>query len=131
MSSSPTHNPNESHQDDFPSTSNNPLTTTNNHIPKNKHNLTPAERQAQALTRLLANPDREVKIPKLASKEKTLRDPREMMKSVSGSSAGAGSGEFHVYKHARRREYERIALMEDKAKRVSYNFQIWLNPLKA
>lgn len=71
------------------------------------------------MSRLLANPDREVKIPKMASKEKTLRDPREMMKSVSGSSAGAGSGEFHVYKHARRREYERIALMEDKAKRVS------------
>jgi len=42
-----------------------------------------------------------------------------MMKSVSGSSAGAGSGEFHVYKHARRREYERIALMEQKAERVS------------
>lgn len=129
MSCSPTHNPNQSQSDDFdfPSTDNNSPTTTNNHIPKNRHNLTPAERQAQALTRLLANPEREVKIPKLASKEKTLRDPREMMKSVSGSSAGAGSGEFHVYKHARRREYERIALMEDKAKRVSCQFQIWLN----
>lgn len=39
------------------------------------------------------------------------------MKNVGGSSAGAGSGEFHVYKHARRREYERIKLMEEAAAR--------------
>lgn len=58
-------------------------------------NATPAEQQAAALQRLLAKPDREIKIP--ARKEgvtKTLRAPREMMKNVQGSSAGAGSGEF-------------------------------------
>ncbi|PWN49540.1 DUF1168-domain-containing protein, partial [Violaceomyces palustris] len=77
-----------------------------------KHNLTPAERQARAIEKLLADPTKEVKIPG-PPKEKTLRPPREMMKNVSGSSAGAGSGEFHVYKHARRREYERIRLMEE------------------
>jgi len=87
--------------------------------PKNRFALTPTEKQALALSKLLSHPEREVNIPKLQSKDKTLRDPREMMKSVSGSSAGAGSGEFHVYKHARRREYERIALMEQKAERVS------------
>lgn len=81
--------------------------------PKRKHNLTATELQALQLQKLLANPDREVKIPKPA-KEKELRAPRETIKNVSGSSAGAGSGEFHVYKHSRRREYERIKLMEEK-----------------
>ncbi|KAL7417852.1 hypothetical protein BDY24DRAFT_373108 [Mrakia frigida] len=42
-----------------------------------------------------------------------------MMKNVQGSSAGAGSGEFHVYKQNRRREYERLKLMDEKAARVS------------
>jgi hypothetical protein len=41
-----------------------------------------------------------------------------MMKNVQGSSAGAGSGEFHVYKTSRRREYERLKLMEDESKKV-------------
>lgn len=85
---------------------------------KKRHNLTPAEKQALAVQKLMANADREVRLPG-PSKEKHLRAPREMMKNVSGSSAGAGSGEFHVYKHSRRREYERIKLMEDKAKKVS------------
>jgi len=38
-----------------------------------------------------------------------------MMKNVQGSSAGAGSGEFHVYKASRRREYERLKLLEEEA----------------
>lgn len=40
------------------------------------------------------------------------------MKNVQGSSAGAGSGEFHVYKQSRRREYERIRLMTEKTRAV-------------
>lgn len=86
---------------------------------KSRHNMTPAEQQAANLERLLGNPDKEVHLPKMQPKEKSLRAPRETMKNVSGSSAGAGSGEFHIYKHARRREYERIKLMEDKADKVS------------
>lgn len=35
------------------------------------------------------------------------------MTNVQGSSAGAGSGEFHVYKASRRREYERVKAMDD------------------
>lgn len=36
----------------------------------------------------------------------------------SGSTAGAGSGEFHVYRHQRRKEFARIAQMEREAKEV-------------
>jgi hypothetical protein len=51
-------------------------------------------------------------------KEKTIRPAREMMKNVQGSSAGAGSGEFHVYKASRRREYERLKLMDEQMQKV-------------
>lgn len=36
-----------------------------------------------------------------------------------GSSAGAGSGEFHVYRHLRRREYQRQDYMDAMAEKVS------------
>ena len=92
------------------------METTTTTTTKRKYNLTPTEQQALQLQKLLSKPDREIKLPK-PLREKELRAPREMIKNVSGSSAGAGSGEFHVYKHSRRREYERIKLMEDKDKR--------------
>lgn len=107
--------------------------------PVNKHAPTALERQRMQLDKLLKNPDKPVHIPKPPT-EKTLRAPREMMKNVQGSSAGessnilksiiayhidhnrllsgAGSGEFHVYKQNRRREYERLKLMDEKSKQV-------------
>lgn len=58
--------------------------------------MTPAEQQAAALAKLLKNPDKPIVIPDRPREgaSKTLRAPREMMKNVQGSSAGAGSGEF-------------------------------------
>lgn len=56
----------------------------------NKHAPTPVEQQRLQLERLLKNPDKPAHIPK-APGEKTLRAPREMMKNVQGSSAGAFS----------------------------------------
>jgi hypothetical protein len=50
--------------------------------------------------------------------EKALKPPPDMVKNVQGSAAAAGSGEFHVYKHSRRREAERIKQMEGKDRAV-------------
>jgi len=83
----------------------------------NKHAPTPLEQQRLQLERLLKDPSKPAHIPK-APVEKTLRTPREMMKNVQGSSAGAGSGEFHVYKQSRRREYERLKIMDEKSTKV-------------
>ena len=47
-----------------------------------------------------------------------LPPPPEIVSNVQGSSAGAGSGEFHVYKASRRREYERLKLMDEEAQKV-------------
>lgn len=85
--------------------------------PVNRHALTPVERQRSQLERLLKDPLKPAYVPP-PPKEKTIRPAREMMKNVQGSSAGAGSGEFHVYKASRRREYERLKLMDEEAQKV-------------
>lgn len=85
--------------------------------PVNRHAPTPVERQRAQLDKLLKDPAKPAFIP-TAPKDKTIRPPREMMKNVQGSSAGAGSGEFHVYKASRRREYERLKMMDEKNQKV-------------
>ncbi|KAJ7770191.1 hypothetical protein DFH07DRAFT_880164 [Mycena maculata] len=88
------------------------MTTTESTGPVNRHAPTAVERQRSQLDRLLKDPVKPAFVPP-PPKEKTIRPPREMMKNVQGSSAGAGSGEFHVYKASRRREYERLKLLEE------------------
>jgi len=85
--------------------------------PANRHVLNAVERQRAQLDKLLKDPSKPVHIP-LPPKEKTIRPARDMMKNVQGSSAGAGSGEFHVYKASRRREYERLNLLEEASRKV-------------
>ena len=82
-----------------------------------RHAATPLDKQRAQLEKLLKDPSKPAYIPP-PPKEKTVRPAREMMKNVQGSSAGAGSGEFHVYKASRRREYERLKLMEDEAEKA-------------
>jgi hypothetical protein len=86
--------------------------------PVNKHAPTPVELQRLQLAKLLKDPAKPVSIP-APPKEKVYKVRYEgIVKNVQGSSAGAGSGEFHVYKQSRRREYERLKLMDEKAKKV-------------
>ncbi|KIJ95087.1 hypothetical protein K443DRAFT_338394 [Laccaria amethystina LaAM-08-1] len=80
----------------------------------NRHALTAVEKQRYQLDKLLKDPAKPAYVPP-PPQEKTLRPAREMMKNVQGSSAGAGSGEFHVYKASRRREYERLKMLEEES----------------
>ncbi|XP_016101539.1 PRKR-interacting protein 1 homolog isoform X1 [Sinocyclocheilus grahami] len=72
---------------------------------------TPAEKQRLKLERLMRNSDKPASIPE-KPKEWNPRAPPEFVRDVMGSSAGAGSGEFHVYRHLRRREYQRQDFLE-------------------
>lgn len=85
-----------------------------------RHAVSAIDKQRAQLNKLFRDPSKPIFIP-AAPQEKTIRPPREMMKNVQGSSAGAGSGEFHVYKANRRREYERIKLMEDQSQKVGFH----------
>ncbi|KAI9883522.1 MAG: hypothetical protein M1823_004711 [Watsoniomyces obsoletus] len=88
--------------------------------PTKKRALTPISAQASQVEALFSHPEREINIPISATKDaltKRLPPPPEIVANVQGSSAGAGSGEFHVYKASRRREYERLRIMEEEMKR--------------
>ncbi|XP_038582283.1 PRKR-interacting protein 1 homolog [Micropterus salmoides] len=77
---------------------------------------TPAEEQRLRLERLMRNPDKPAPIPD-RPKEWNPRAPPEFVRDVMGSSAGAGSGEFHVYRHLRRREYQRQDFLDKMAEK--------------
>ncbi|KAL9120603.1 MAG: hypothetical protein Q9187_002840 [Circinaria calcarea] len=85
--------------------------------------LTPTTQQATQLSALFAKPDREIPLPTSSAlttanhRSHNFPPPPEIVANVQGSSAGAGSGEFHVYKASRRREYERLRLMDEEVKR--------------
>ncbi|KAL6860386.1 hypothetical protein ACO1O0_004414 [Amphichorda felina] len=93
------------------------------HRPTKRRALTPLSAQAASVDALFAKPDQEIRIPPATSSAvAALRHggrapPPEIVTNVQGSSAGAGSGEFHVYKAARRREYERLKEMDEEVRR--------------
>ncbi|XP_070706041.1 PRKR-interacting protein 1 homolog [Pempheris klunzingeri] len=83
---------------------------------------TPAEEQRLKLERLMRNPDKLAPIPD-RPKEWNPRAPPEFVRDVMGSSAGAGSGEFHVYRHLRRREYQRQDFLDRMADKFGEDLQ--------
>lgn len=88
--------------------------------PLKKRALTPISSQAASVDALFAKPDQEIRLPPSSSAltiSQKHGQPPEIVANVQGSSAGAGSGEFHVYKASRRREYERLRAMDEEVQR--------------
>jgi hypothetical protein len=96
--------------------------------PLKKRALTPATAQASQISHLFSNPTAALKpvenglalsTDHSPTGNGTGYQPPEIVTNVQGSSAGAGSGEFHVYKASRRREYERLRAMDEEVRRES------------
>ena len=64
----------------------------------------------------MKDPEKPVVIPDRPD-ERKFPDAPEFVRNIMGSSAGAGSGEFHVYRHLRRKEYARQRFIKEQARR--------------
>lgn len=53
-------------------------------------------------------------------------DTPSFVRNVMGSSAGAGSGEFHVYRHLRRKEYARQKQLQQQSVKVHFVLNIFI-----
>merc|ERR1711915_345611 len=62
------------------------------------------------LEKLMKDPTKPVHIPE-RPKEKNVNKAPEFNHNIMGSSAGAGSGEFHLYRQMRRKEANRQAIL--------------------
>ncbi|XP_058054475.1 PRKR-interacting protein 1 homolog [Anopheles bellator] len=75
-----------------------------------------ADVQRAKLEKLMKNPDKPVMIPTSAKDRDFSNAIPSFVRNVMGSSAGAGSGEFHVYRHLRRKEYARQKHIQEKSR---------------
>lgn len=81
---------------------------------------TAIDRQRAKIERLMTNPEKPVNIPE----PKKIKDPNkapEFCYNVMGSSAGAGSGEFHVYRQIRRKELFRQNIIQGEKEKDELN----------
>uniref|UniRef100_A0A1S4H8N9 Uncharacterized protein n=1 Tax=Anopheles gambiae TaxID=7165 RepID=A0A1S4H8N9_ANOGA len=74
-----------------------------------------ADIQRAKLEKLMKNPDKPVIIPAPSKNRDHSTAIPSFVRNVMGSSAGAGSGEFHVYRHLRRKEYARQKQIQEKS----------------
>ncbi|XP_050079570.1 PRKR-interacting protein 1 homolog [Anopheles maculipalpis] len=74
-----------------------------------------ADVQRAKLEKLMKNPDKPVMIPAPSKNRDFSTAIPSFVRNVMGSSAGAGSGEFHVYRHLRRKEYARQKQIQEKS----------------
>ena len=70
--------------------------------------------------KLMANPDKPVFIPE-RPKDRDVNKAQEFNHNIMGSSAGAGSGEFHLYRQMRRKEANRQAILGYRKRRDDAN----------
>ncbi|XP_017049880.1 PRKR-interacting protein 1 homolog [Drosophila ficusphila] len=78
---------------------------------------TATDLQRLKLEKLMKNPDKPVIIPEQRRERDYLSSVPTFVRNVMGSSAGAGSGEFHVYRHLRRKEYARQKNIQNQSSR--------------
>lgn len=86
-----------------------------------------SEMQRVKLDKLMKNPQKNV-IPESVVQEKDFMNTiPSFVRNVMGSSAGAGSGEFHVYRHLRRKEYARQKFIQHSNLKVKLYNKIYFN----
>ncbi len=83
---------------------------------RKRRQLSPVSQQRIHLETLLKNPEQDLGIER---SDKESDGPPDIINNILGSSSGAGSGDFHVYKNSRRREFERLRQMQAEVDRES------------
>jgi hypothetical protein len=69
----------------------------------------------------MSNPEKPVHIPNYHREDKDINKAPEFNHNIMGSSAGAGSGEFHLYRKMRRKEMERQQVLQFRKHRDDAN----------